>query len=110
MDIDALWQAAQERWPEVDKGKTHLIFTEMLRVVVPMLKEEMPDEQTSWAGAILSIAELTGEDTGLSFDERIELRLAASPFDEGYIALGPVGDFMMGYVPHADLLAVQGVQ
>ena len=110
LQMDAIWQTAQEHWPKISRDKTYLQFTEMLFVDCLVLKEEMPDEQTSWAGTILRVADLIGEDTGLSFDEQIELLNASSDFEMKRIALKPVGDFMMGYGPRADLLAVQEAQ
>ena len=110
MNIDILWETACGHWPEIDRDETHLMFVEMLLVECLVPKKEIPDEQTSWAGAVLRVADLAGEDTGLSFDERIELLNASSGFEMERIALEPVGDFMMGYGPRADLLAVQGAQ
>ena len=110
IDTDALWQAAREHWPEIDESKTLLTFVKMLLVESLVLKEKKPDDETLWTGAMLGVAELLDMDTGLSFDERIELHLASSPFEMERIALEPVGEFMMGYGPRADLLAVQEVQ
>ena len=107
MDTDALWQTARERWPEIDRDETYLIFTEMLFVESLVLKEQMPDEEISWAGVYLRAAQLTGHDTGLSLDEQLELMRQSSDFEMERIALKPVGDFVMGYGLRADLLAVQ---
>lgn len=104
---DALWQAAQEHWPEINRDKTRLVFVEMLFIESLVLKEKLPGMEISLAGAILSIADLTGEDTGLSLDERVELHLASSSFEMERIALKSVGDFVMGYGPRSDLLTVQ---
>lgn len=107
MDIDALWQTARGRWPEIDRDKTYLMSVEMLRVECLVPKERMPSAEISWAGAYLRAAQLMGDDTGLSIDEQLELMRQSSDFEMERIALEPVGDFVMGYGPRADLLAVQ---
>lgn len=107
IDTDALWQAAYEYWPEIDRDKTYLIFTEMRFVESLVLKEKLPGMEISLAGAILSITDLTGNDTGLSLDERFELLMTSSSFEMERITLEPIGEFMMGYGPRADLLTVQ---
>jgi len=94
-DIEALWQTAQEQWPEINRDKTYLLFAERLRIEVRVPKEKMPN----WAG---------GEDTRPSFDEWIELLNASSSSEMECVTLEPAGNFMMGYSPRADLLAVQG--
>lgn len=37
--MDAIWQTAQEQWPEIDRDKTGLVFVEMLFVETPVLNE-----------------------------------------------------------------------
>lgn len=63
--MNALWQTAQEQWPEIGKSKTRLVFVKKLTV-----EFTAPEDQ---------------------YIERI--------------TLGPIGNFVMGYGPRANLLA-----
>jgi len=110
IDTSVLWQVAQRQWPQISQDKTYLMFTEMPVVETLVLKEKLLDIDTSWRGAALRVAELMGANTGLSLDERAALFKASDDFEMERIALAPVGDFIMGYSPRANLLAVQEVQ
>jgi len=107
---DVLWKAAQEHWPEITRDETYLTFTEMPLVEALVPKVVFPNEKISWAGACLRVAQVTGVDTGLTLNEQLELMRQSSDFEMECIALKPIGDFVMGYGPRADLLAVQEIR
>lgn len=106
---DVLWKAAQEHWPEITRDKTYLTFTETPLVEALVPKVVFPNEKISWAGTCLRVAQAMGVDTGLTLDEQLELMRQSSDFEMERITLEQVGDFVMGYGPRADLLAVQEV-
>lgn len=71
----------------------------------------MTSLDTLWETAQERWPEIDKDKTYLSFVEMLRVEcLVPEGFEMEYITLKPVGNFVMGYGPRADLLAVQEVQ